>query len=129
MDTKRERDHNAAYVKAHFRIRCAYNGMQGWPSKESELALKEETTAMFEEAGWSVEKGNSSGCADTVYREKESLYLHPQDFSGVIRKDTIPEIILLLRDRQSLDVYKRQVPARFCKTLIPLRRPNSSCVK
>ena len=105
MDTKRERDHNAAYVKAHFRIRCAYNGMQGWPSKESELALKEETTAMFEEAGWSVEKGNSSGCADTVYREKESLYLHPQDFSGVIRKDTIPEIILLLRDRQSF-VYE-----------------------
>lgn len=105
MDTKKERDHSAEYVDAHFRITCAYNGMQGWLSEESKLAFRDETTAMFEEVGWTIKKGEWHGSADTVHRRKESLYLHPQDFSGVIRKDTIPEIIILLRDRKTFS-YK-----------------------
>ncbi len=101
MDTNRERDHSAEYVQAHFRILCAYDGRYGWPSNDSRLAFRDETAALFEEAGWTCKKSSMSGSADTVHREKESLYLHPQDFSGVIRKDTVPEIIALLRDRKT----------------------------
>ena len=105
MDNKRARSHEAEYVEAHFRISCDYNGIQGWTSEESMHAFKQEAASMFEDAGWSIEKGRSSGISDAVHREKESLYLHPQDFSGVIRKDSIPELIMLLRGGKSF-VYE-----------------------
>lgn len=82
---------NNLYVNTHFRVEAGYHGGDGM--------TKEQTTAFFAECkdilsrlGFSVKDENGSGACPEGFRGAENLYCHPQDLSGYIIKEKIPEI-------------------------------------
>lgn len=80
------------YRETFFYIDSEYNGMSsGWPNVETAKAFHQETRAMFQGAGWTLEPGEDGVC-DTVRKGKQFLYLHPQHFSGPVQEGNIPEI-------------------------------------
>ena len=74
------------YSDVHFRIRK--NGYDGsghteWNTEQREKYCTEVET-IFISHGWIINKGRECDCvAATATKGKSSLYLHPQDFSGV----------------------------------------------
>lgn len=78
-----------AYRKVYFRIRTdCYNYNSGWSSDADRAAFKEESCRLFQELGWAVTSGYNGGC-DTVAQDRQDLYLHPSNFSGVLEEDNI----------------------------------------
>lgn len=101
------------YREVYFRIRSSYRYDSGWPDKSAEHAFRDETRNLFQSAGWELyparEDSNSS---DTVTKGQQDLYLHPMNFSGVIRTDEIPRLRALLERAQTfqcqgVDCYER----------------------
>jgi len=83
-----------AYRKVYFRIRTdCYSS--GWTSDADRTAFKEESRRLFQELGWEFHAGRS-GIADTVTKDQQDLYLHPDSFSGVMEESGIREVILFL---------------------------------
>lgn len=86
------------YRKVWFRIDSKYRHDTGWPEQGAEDAFLAESRALFQGAGWELHPGRSgSGACDTVTKGQQELYLHPMNFSGVIRTDEIPSIQALLK--------------------------------
>lgn len=76
-----------AYRKVYFRIRTGcYNS--GWSSDADRAAFKEESRRLFQELGWAATLGCNGGC-DTVTKDQQDLYLHPDSFSGVMEEANI----------------------------------------
>lgn len=89
------------YREVYFRIRSAYQYDSGWPDKGAERAFREESRRLFQSAGWELHPAREdSGSSDTVTKGQQDLYLHPMNFSGVIRIDEIPQLQALLRGRR-----------------------------
>ena len=87
------------YRKVYFRIRSAYQYDSGWPDKGAERAFREESRRLFQSAGWELHPAREdSGSSDTVTKGQQDLYLHPMNFSGVIRIDEIPQLQALLEE-------------------------------
>lgn len=81
------------YRKVYFRIDSSYRYDTGWPGKDAEDAFLAESRALFQGAGWELHPGRpGSGACDTVTKGLQELYLHPMEFSGVIREDEIPAV-------------------------------------
>ena len=76
-----------AYRKVYFRIRTdCYNS--GWSSDAGRAAFEEESRQLFQALGWTAALGCNGGC-DTVTKDRQDLYLHPDSFSGVIDEANI----------------------------------------
>ena len=76
-----------AYRKVYFRIHTdCYNS--GWSSDADRAAFKEESRRLFQELGWAAALGCNGSC-DTVTKDRQDLYLHPDSFSGVIDEANI----------------------------------------
>lgn len=84
------------YFKMYFRIRSEYAGSEGWSSETDKNAFKSEINNLFSDAGWEIQKGRTSGSCDSAVRGKESLYLRPMFFSGVILESSAAEIEQIL---------------------------------
>lgn len=84
------------YREAYFYIRSKYSGYSDWPSVEAAKDFRQESRALFESAGWTVEPGRD-GIGDTVRNGKQSLYLHPNEFCGPVREENISDIEALIR--------------------------------
>lgn len=84
------------YFKMYFRIRSEYAGSGGWSSETDKNAFENEINNLFSDAGWDIQKGRTSGSCDSAVRGKESLYLHPMFFSGVILGSSAAEIEQIL---------------------------------
>ena len=101
------------YRKVYFRIRSSYQYDSGWPDEGAERAFREESRRLFQSAGWELHPAREdSGSSDTVTRGQQDLYLHPMNFSGVIRTDEIPQLRELLAGAhtfqcQGVDCYER----------------------
>ena len=117
-------DPNAAYadteyVDVHFRIRSkGFDAMHGhFYTTEDGAAFDEAVSSLFVSLGFSVKSGRHSGSCSTVVRGYESLYLHPQDFSGFVRKSSVKEIAKAMENREGLfwcewvDLYDDAVEA------------------
>lgn len=94
-----------SYIQTYFRIKGKYAGYNGWATEEDSKAFKEETTKLFNSHGWEIKEGRSSGACDTAVRGKESLYLHPMHFSGVILQSSIPGIEEMLCEAKEFEFY------------------------
>lgn len=92
------------YRKTYFRIRSRYQYGSGWPNKSDASEFREESRGLFQNAGWDLHPGNNSS-SDTVIKGQQDLYLHPMNFSGVIRIDEIPQIQELLNGARSFQCY------------------------
>ena len=90
------------YRKVYFRIRSSYQYDSGWPDEGAERAFREESRRLFQSAGWELHPAREdSGSSDTVTRGQQDLYLHPMNFSGVIRTDEIPRLQALMAGAQT----------------------------
>lgn len=76
-----------AYRKVYFRIRTE-GYASGWSSDADKAAFKEESRRLFQELGWALTLGRNGGC-DTVAKDRQDLYLHPNSFSGVLDEDNV----------------------------------------
>ena len=101
------------YRETYFRIRSRYRHSSGWPDKDAEHAFRDESRRLFQTAGWELHPAREdSGSSDTVTKGQQDLYLHPMNFSGVIRTDEIPQIQELLKNANTfrcdgVDCYER----------------------
>ena len=83
----------------YFYLDSAYQYGDGFPDEASRDAFNREATDLFRQAGWDIKTGDQrAGKCDTALRDggRESLYLHPMEFVGVIRTESVPEIESLL---------------------------------
>ena len=82
-----------AYRKVYIRIASSYRYDTGWPDEGAEDAFLAESRRLFQGAGWELHPGRpGSGTCDTVTKGLQELYLHPMEFSGVIREEEIPAV-------------------------------------
>ena len=101
------------YQSTYFRIRSQYQFDSGWPDEGAERAFREESRALFQSAGWELHPARAdSRSSGTVTKGQQELYLHPMNFSGVIRTDEIPRLQALLEGAQTfqcegVDCYER----------------------
>lgn len=78
-----------AYRKVYFRIQTyAYGYDSGWSSEADEAAFDNECCGLFQQLGWTLHPGSNGGC-DTVTKDRQDLYLHPFNFSGVMDETSI----------------------------------------
>ena len=85
-------DYGNEYVDAHFRINTpAYDPYKRW-SEEDIAQFDAESLAVFDKLGWIVAESRNSGSCATIRKDKSSLYLHPQDFSGEVLKSEVVSI-------------------------------------
>jgi len=91
MNERKIKMQSKEYIKTYFRINCGYEMRRGMDEQKYEL-LKYEIKNIFEPLGFKICQGEIYGSSDTAYRNKESLYLHPMNFSGYILEPTINEI-------------------------------------
>jgi len=83
----------------YFYIDSAYQYGNGFPDDASRDAFTQEAADLFRQAGWDIKTGDQrAGKCDTALRDggRESLYLHPMEFVGVVRTESVPEIESLL---------------------------------
>lgn len=78
-----------AYRKVYFRIQTyAYGYDSGWSSEADEAAFENECRGLFQQLGWTLHPGFNGVC-DTVTKDRQDLYLHPFNFSGVMDEASI----------------------------------------
>ena len=78
-----------AYRKVYFRIQTyAYDYDSGWSSEADKAAFDSECRDLFQQLGWTLHPGSNGGC-DTVTKDRQDLYLHPFNFSGVMDEANI----------------------------------------
>jgi len=95
------------YIKVYYRIECpAYCPYSGYLSSEKKDAFQKESSQLFLDDGWTLVPHTIFGAADTVTRGKEELYLHPQEFSGVVLEENIEAIHSLLMTAQTFSCYR-----------------------
>jgi len=90
------------YKNVYFRISCPlYRGNWGigFQSQENKELFYKTVTDLFLNDGWEIKNKkylSSSGCP-RVIKNKQELYLHPDQFSGVVIEDNIPYIEQLIK--------------------------------
>lgn len=78
-----------AYRKVYFRIQIhTYGYGSGWSSEADKAAFDSECRDLFQQLGWTLHPG-SNGVCDTVTKDRQDLYLHPFNFSGVMDEANI----------------------------------------
>jgi hypothetical protein len=85
------------YKEVYFRIntpsyyRSKYG--VGFESPEDGALFQKTVTDLFLNDGWAIKvERNSSGHCNTITKDKQELYLHPQSISGVVLEENIPAI-------------------------------------
>lgn len=92
-----------AYRKVYFRIHTE-GYVTGWSSDSDKAVFKEESRRLFKSLGWTLTLGHN-GCCDTVAKDRQDLYLHPNSFSGVLDEDNIQSLQEQLSKAQAFRCY------------------------
>lgn len=95
------------YVSVHFRIECpTFSGMYGNFANDAERdTFTADKFQVFRSIGW-----NGDDCME-VTKGKARLYLHPQDFSGIVLKREVKQIAEALENNATftirwVDIYE-----------------------
>lgn len=102
-----------AYKQVYFRIRSAYDSRMGYLSDEDRKQFRQESSSLFQEAGWTLCPSQGSGVCDTVIKGEQELYLHPMNFSGVIEETEVPVIEALLTQATTFRCYHTDLYATY----------------
>lgn len=103
------------YKKVYFRINTPlyYNSKYGvgWGTLEDGELFKKTITDLFINSGWEIKKERFNGGCNTITKDKQELYLHPQEVSGVVIVENIPAIEKLLSNGdlfkfEKTDIYE-----------------------
>lgn len=87
----------------YFRIRTD-GYASGWMSDADRTLFREESRRLFQELGWTLRTGGN-GAADTVTKDRQDLYLHPDSFSGVMDESNIQPLQEQLSKAQTFRCY------------------------
>ena len=81
-----------------FYIESVFSESDGFPDNASRDAFFREAEERFRQAGWDIKEGKLPRECDYAVKEdsRESLYLYPKRFVGIIRPESVPEIESLL---------------------------------
>ena len=109
-----DHDYGTEYARVYFRINCPLY-MRGkislsFDSEADHLTFDRDVEEVFTKLGWTVDHLPNNGVCMEVSKEGQSLYLHPQSFSGVVKKNEIKHIAEELRFNKTfklewVDVY------------------------
>lgn len=85
------------YKEVYFRINTPsyYKNKYGvgFETPEDGALFQKTITDLFLSNGWTIKvERNSSGHCNTITKDKQELYLHPQSISGVVLEENIPAI-------------------------------------
>lgn len=84
------------YQKVCFCIDSKYERGKGFPDRTARIAFQEEAKRLLRCAGWEIIPG--PGCeGDYAVKGKQSLFLHPTEFSGVILAEEVASVRTALR--------------------------------
>lgn len=78
-------------------------------SEESATLFYNTATILFINDGWELKEARSSSSCPTVSKGKQSLYLHPQSFSGIVATDNIETIEQLLSQAETFKHYNTDI--------------------
>lgn len=93
------------YISVHFRIECkAYDSMAGYVNNGSEQQFNNEKMRIFQKLGWFIDNQDFNGCCMDVSKGDARLYLHPQDFSGIVRKKDVKAIAEALENNKTFSI-------------------------
>lgn len=89
-----EIDYKNEYANVHFRIEASEYSYPDFSfTEENEIAFYSEVKSVLYPLGWEWEKRNvEKWNCDYITKEKQTLYLHPQDFSGIVLKSEVKQI-------------------------------------
>ena len=94
-----------AYRKVYFRIQIhTYGYGSGWSSEADKAAFDSECRDLFQQLGWTLHPG-SNGVCDTVTKDRQDLYLHPFNFSGVMDEANIQPLQEQLSKGKTFQCY------------------------
>ena len=94
-----------SYRKVYFRIQThTYGYGSGWASEADETAFGNECRSLFQQLGWTLHPG-SNGVCDTVTKDRQDLYLHPFNFSGVMDEANIQPLQEQLSKGKTFQCY------------------------
>jgi len=105
------------YKNVYFRIdRNGYEGHRGWTDDTSSKRFNDEILKLFQSEGWewvNEKEQKSYGCPE-IQKGLQDLYLHPQNVSGIVIAEEIPDIERLLSRANSFrhchtDIYEDYV--------------------
>lgn len=106
-----DEDYGNEYADVHLRINARdYQ----YPFNNFTLDKKEqfysEVYGVFKSLGWKIDTSDHIGCME-IQKGKQSLYLHPQDFSGEVLKREVKQIAEALEQHEIfkldwVDIYK-----------------------
>lgn len=101
-----EADYNEnEYINVYFRIECsAYDGLKGFTNKHEEAKFNNEKMQVFQKLGWFIDKQDFNGCCMEVSNGKANLYLHPQEFSGIVKKKDVKTIAEALESNETFSI-------------------------
>ena len=101
------------YSNTHFRIRkngYDSSGRTEWEAN-TRIAYENEVSEILEANGWDVHKSLRSGVSSTASKGRNHLYLHPQDFSGVVENSEREVLFEAFKNAdtflcETVDVYR-----------------------
>lgn len=121
------------HINTHIRINAPgyrHNHQCGWENEEDRRAFAVEVVSILGGLGFTLQNEGSGlisrlGACPTVERDKESLYLHPDDLSGWLADGSLAEIVEALKSANTcqvrfVDEYERKVdctPAEYAAEL------------
>lgn len=99
-----------AYWNTYFRIKSRYQPYGGWDSDEDQSAFQREARKILQREGWAIHPSEYGG-RDSATKGLQDLYLHPQNFSGIIAEDEMPALQEAFSKAQIFQCYHVDV---FC---------------
>lgn len=101
------------YRHVYFRIDTEsykyQNSYVGFTNEEQRKSFYDSIVSLFTTNGWQVEQPKYSGSCPTVIKGKQSLYLHPRSFSGVVSMEELQEIEQLLSQGTTFKHYHMDI--------------------
>lgn len=98
-------DYGNEYVRVHFRIDAKYYQYPFTNIDEGARdAFREETIKIMKTLGWNVAEKATTSTGSTVSKGKAHLYLHPQDFSGIVLKNDVKAIAEALEKKETFSL-------------------------
>ena len=88
-----DKDYNNEYVNVYFRIEAkSYQYPSFSFTEEENLAFYNEVKSALQPLGWEIKDNLDKWYCGYITKGKQTLYLHPQNFSGEILKNEVKQI-------------------------------------
>lgn len=101
------------YNKVYFNINTPsyYKSKHGvgFENQEDKELFNSSVVNAFLNDGWEVKKERYSGGCTSVIKDKQELYLHPQQISGVVKEQSIPNIENIMKSIEILELSNTNV--------------------